>query len=158
MKNNHKKEILLARIVFAAVLVIIAAVIALLIALISSRMRDDTAKNEVTQATETQKETETEIVAEPTEKVTESEVVEVTNPPRWTTDKVNFRKKPSTSAKIISTLDKETQVEWLAESEGWANISYNGKTGYIKAEYLTDQAPAGAAAADGESGNAAGTQ
>lgn len=150
MKKNHKREILLARIVFAAVLVIIAAVIALLIALVSSKVRnDDAQKKAISETTEDRKASE--IVVQPvtekvtdkvTKKVTETEPAPAEKPSKWTTTKVRFREKASTDGKILATLEKGTQVEWAADAEnGWTQVLYKDKTGYIKAEFLTDQKP-----------------
>ena len=46
--------------------------------------------------------------------------------------------KPSTSASIITMLDKDFTVAVLDDTlDGWYKINYNGSTGYVSADYLT---------------------
>ena len=52
------------------------------------------------------------------------------------TSLLNIRSTPSTSAKIIGSLAHGTSVSILDKSGDWYKISYNGKTGYIKGEFL----------------------
>lgn len=50
---------------------------------------------------------------------------------------LRLRETPSTSAAVVTTLDKGVAVAILADkADGWFNISYNGKTGYVSADYL----------------------
>jgi len=56
----------------------------------------------------------------------------------WTTDRVNFRKEPSTKSEIIKTLDNRTKVGVISTSDGWSKVMYDNKEGYIKEEYLTN--------------------
>ena len=51
------------------------------------------------------------------------------------TEKLNLRAKASTSAKILAKIPDGTEVEILSDGD-WAKISYNGKEGYVKSEYL----------------------
>lgn len=50
---------------------------------------------------------------------------------------LRLREEPSTSASIVSTLNKGVAVAILAdEADGWYKISYNGKSGFVSADYL----------------------
>lgn len=51
---------------------------------------------------------------------------------------LRMRADASTSASIVSTLDKGVAVAVLDNdaSTGWYRVSYDGKTGYISADYL----------------------
>lgn len=50
---------------------------------------------------------------------------------------LRLREEPSTSASIVTTLDKGVAVAVLDNSiDGWYRIAYNGKTGYVSADYL----------------------
>ncbi|MFT8323359.1 MAG: SH3 domain-containing protein [Bacillus sp. (in: firmicutes)] len=49
---------------------------------------------------------------------------------------LNMREQPTTTGKIISKLESGTIVTVLSEKDGWANISVNGKTGYVSSEFL----------------------
>ena len=56
-----------------------------------------------------------------------------------TTGRVNFRTDPSTDADVIKLLNPGTAVEMLEhDPDGWSKVSADGKTGYIKSEYLTE--------------------
>lgn len=50
---------------------------------------------------------------------------------------LRLREEPSTSASIVTTLNKGVAVAILAdEADGWYKISYNGKSGFVSADYL----------------------
>ncbi|MCC8168694.1 MAG: SH3 domain-containing protein, partial [Clostridiales bacterium] len=96
-----------------------------------------------------QPETESEVqpAAEPE---TESEVVDTTEY-RWTTTSVNFRTEANTDCDIIETLAAGTKVEFISESDGWAQVMYNDQTGYLSTDYLTDVDPDAAASESADS-------
>lgn len=50
---------------------------------------------------------------------------------------VNFRSEPSTSSSVLASLPNGATVTVLGSSNGWYNVTYNGKTGYVSADYLT---------------------
>lgn len=54
-----------------------------------------------------------------------------------TTARVNLRTAPSDQSEILLTLDTGTEVSQLSSEDGWIQVSYDGTTGYISAEYLT---------------------
>lgn len=51
---------------------------------------------------------------------------------------LRLREDPSTSASIVTTLNKGVAVAILdnTSTEGWFKISYNGKTGYVSSDYM----------------------
>lgn len=50
---------------------------------------------------------------------------------------LRLRAEPSTSASVVTTLDKSVAVAILDDSvDGWYKIAYNGSTGYVSADYL----------------------
>ena len=50
---------------------------------------------------------------------------------------LRIRAETSTSSEIITTLDKSVAVAILDDTtEGWYQVAYNGKTGYVSADYL----------------------
>lgn len=49
---------------------------------------------------------------------------------------VNFRAEPSIDAEVIAKLDKGTEIELLSTEDGWCQVVYDGKTGYISADYV----------------------
>ncbi|MBL5817973.1 SH3 domain-containing protein [Bacillus sporothermodurans] len=50
---------------------------------------------------------------------------------------LNMRSSASTNGTIIAKLTRGTAVTFLSESNGWAKITANGKTGYVSAKFLT---------------------
>ena len=50
---------------------------------------------------------------------------------------LRLRSEPSTEAGIVSTLGKDVTLAILDDStDGWYQVAYNGKTGYVSAEFL----------------------
>lgn len=50
---------------------------------------------------------------------------------------LRLRAEPSTSASVVTTLDKSVAVAILDDSvDGWYKIAYNGSTSYVSADYL----------------------
>lgn len=50
---------------------------------------------------------------------------------------LRLRAEPSTSASVVTMLDKSVAVAILDDSvDGWYKIAYNGSTGYVSADYL----------------------
>lgn len=58
-----------------------------------------------------------------------------------TASSLNVRAEPKTTAKKLGTLKKDTAVQVKATKDGWCTIPYNGKNGYISAEYVTETKP-----------------
>ena len=50
---------------------------------------------------------------------------------------VNFRSQPNTSCSIIGSLYNGATVTILSSENGWYKATYNDKTGYISADYVT---------------------
>ncbi len=55
----------------------------------------------------------------------------------YTLDSVKLREEPSTSATVIQTLPKETELRRVRTSTSWSEVEYNGKKGYVSNVYLT---------------------
>ncbi len=53
-----------------------------------------------------------------------------------TADSVNMRKEASSSSDRVTRLNKDTKVTAYETKDGWTYIQYNGKYGYISAQYL----------------------
>ena len=63
-------------------------------------------------------------------------VTPVTRTYRCTAKVLNIRTAPNTSSTVIGTLRKGQQVEVYDTDNGFAQISYNGRTGYVSLKYL----------------------
>ncbi|MBW8383577.1 MAG: SH3 domain-containing protein, partial [Youngiibacter sp.] len=59
-----------------------------------------------------------------------------------TTANLNMRTGPGTTFAIITTIPKDSSVKVESVSEGWAKVTYSGKSGYVSTAYLTMAAPA----------------
>ncbi|MBM7713367.1 mannosyl-glycoprotein endo-beta-N-acetylglucosaminidase [Bacillus thermophilus] len=55
---------------------------------------------------------------------------------------LNLRSTASTRGSVIGKLSRGTQVSVLSESNGWAKVTANGKTGYVSSQYLSSQSGA----------------
>lgn len=55
------------------------------------------------------------------------------------TDKLNFRKGPSTSFEIIQVIKKGSKVQYISEENGWTKIKYNNNEGYVYTKYISDE-------------------
>lgn len=52
------------------------------------------------------------------------------------TASLRLRKSPSTSADIIGSIPKGTELELLTSTDDWYKVKYNGKTGYVMSKYI----------------------
>ena len=52
---------------------------------------------------------------------------------------VNFRKTPNTSGEVIKKLSRNAKITILEKGDTWTKIEYNGDTGYISNEYISDK-------------------
>ena len=60
----------------------------------------------------------------------------------YTTTKVNLREKRSISSEVLKTLKKNSKITVSGKSKnGWLKAEYQGKTGYIKEDYITFKSP-----------------
>ena len=59
----------------------------------------------------------------------------------YTTENLKVRAQPNSSAEVLGTLKKGTKVETYGLKDGWYEIKYEGKTGYISAKYTTETDP-----------------
>ena len=153
MKASHRKDVIIARIIFA---IICAALLAGIISLIVWLHGRNAGKNQTP---------ETEITnnAPPADN---SNLPPVTEQPLdedgqsvWTsTDGVNFRAEPwvgagysfglinfraepNTDSEILTVLVTGTKLTLLGEENGWVQAEYNGQKGYVSSDYVTDQEP-----------------
>jgi len=58
---------------------------------------------------------------------------------RWVIQSLNMRKGPGTEHSVLTSIPtgEELKVTALA-SNGWSEVSYNGKTGYVSGKYLSE--------------------
>ncbi|MGL4796509.1 MAG: SH3 domain-containing protein [Paraclostridium sp.] len=54
-------------------------------------------------------------------------------------DGLNLRKGPGINYEVITVLSRNTEVEVILESNGWSNVKYGTKNGYVATQYLTNK-------------------
>lgn len=119
-------------------LLIPVVLIVILIFLIRILSPDKTPTDETTQAPETTMATTAETTTEAPTAAPETTAAPVSYK---TTDVLNVRQEPSTSAEILGKLARDTTVEYVRdEDETWAVIMYNGQEAYVSKQYLTSAA------------------
>lgn len=70
-----------------------------------------------------------------------------------TCDVLNVRSGGSTSNPVITTVSKGTQVDIVSSANGWYEISINGTTGYVSAQYISTDGTDAGTAVSGQTGS-----
>ncbi len=60
-----------------------------------------------------------------------------------TADSVRLRAAANTGSAILAELNRGTAVSVLGRQDGWYKVNYDGKTGYMSADYVTARSSAG---------------
>lgn len=137
MKKSHRKDVIIARIIFAAMCVALIAIIIGLVMLVRAHKSDKATQQMEQTQTQTQSEEWVPDVVEPETQTQTQEVVEMTY--MWTTDGVNLRSEPTTDSAVVTVLGVGTQVRMIGEEDGWVKVSFNDQEGYIRADFLTTE-------------------
>ncbi len=137
MKKSHRKDVIIARIIFAAMCVALIAIVIGLVMLVRAHKSDKATQQMEQTQTQTQSENLMPDVVEPETQTQGEEVVEMTY--MWTTDGVNLRSEPSTDSAVVTVLGVGTQVRMIGEEDGWVKVSFNDQEGYIRADFLTTE-------------------
>lgn len=140
MKKSHRKDVMIARIIFAAMCIALVAIVIGVVMLVRSHKSDKTPASQMTQ-TQTQSQmqdlTPDDVIDIPETQTDGTEADEMTY--MWTTDGVNMRSEPNTDSTVITVLELGTQVRMIGEENGWIKVSYNDQEGYIRADFLTTE-------------------
>ena len=83
--------------------------------------------------------TESAASAQPAQPVSSTSVLAV----GVTADSVRLRAAASTGSAILAELNRGTAVSILGRQDGWYRVNYDGKTGYMSADYVTSRTSAG---------------
>ena len=136
MKKSHRKDVMIARIIFAAMCIALIAIIAGVVMLVRAH-RSKPTPNQVTQQTQSQMQetTRNDVIDIPDTQ--DTQVAEMMY--MWTTDGVNLRSEPNTDCDVVTVLEMGTQVRMIGEEDGWVKVSYNDQEGYIRADFLTTE-------------------
>lgn len=135
MKPSHRKDVIIARIIFAFLCLALLAIIISIIMLISSHVGK---KHSAVQTASTQTESESEdtnvyedipVVTPSTEIVEQKVLVK-------TTDAVNLRKEADKESGVQVVIPEGTELVVLSELDGWAQVEYAGYSGYVFTEFI----------------------
>lgn len=135
MKPSHRKDVIIARIIFAFLCLALLAIIISIVMLISSHIAK---KQPVKQNTSTQTESESEdtnvyedipVITPSTEIVEQKVLVK-------TTAAVNLRAEADKDSDQITVVPEGTELVVLSEQAGWAQVEYAGYSGYVFTEYI----------------------
>ena len=137
MKKSHRKDVIIARIIFAAMCFALVAIIIGLVMLVRAHKSDKATQQMEQTQTQTQSEEWVPDVVESETQTQTPEAVEMTY--MWTTDGVNLRSEPNTDSAVVTVLGVGTQVRMIGEEDGWVKVSFNDQEGYIRADFLTTE-------------------
>lgn len=145
MKKSHRKDVIIARIIFAVMCIVLIAIIVGVVMLIRGRQgvsQADSQKQQTQVQTQIQSQmpdttADTDIPDVPETQTEDTQSYEIVY--MWTTDGVNLRSEPNTECSVVTVLEQGTQVRMVGEEDGWVKVSYNNQEGYIRADFLTDE-------------------
>ena len=156
MKASHRKDVIIARLIFAAICLFLIALIATIVITVTSKggkkkEQDKVQQNVVSESeTDSAGDSDTEIGAIylPQQTTEGTEKTYVT-----TTRSVNMREKPDKNANIINVIGPDVKIEFVSEDNGWTQVIFQGQTGYVSSDYVksdmadstTDSGTSGAA-------------
>ena len=138
MKKSHRKDVIIARIIFAIMCIVLVVIIIGVVILVRDHKSDVAPKTD-TQQTQSQvvDVIPSEVIDVPDTQADGTEDVGLTY--MWTTDGVNLRSEPNTDCSVVTVLEMGTQVRMIGEEDGWVKVSYNDQEGYIRSDFLTTE-------------------
>lgn len=157
MKASHRKDVIIARLIFAAICLFLIALIATIVITITSKggkkKEQDKTQQNVASESETDSDSDTEIGAIylPQQTTDGTEKTYVT-----TTSSVNMREKPDKNANIVTVIAQDVKLEFVSEDNGWAQVIFQGQTGYVSSDYVKSDMADGTTDSGTSDGDAAG--
>ena len=165
MKASHRKDVIIARLIFAAMCLFLIAIIAVIVINVTSKNGKKNEPGNVKQnvVSESENDTEFESAYLPQQTTENTEKNYVT-----TTSSINMREQADKNAKIITVIGPDVKLEFVSEDNGWTQVVFQGQTGYVCSDYVksdmtdaaadtntTDGGTADQGAADGSAAGAA---
>ena len=155
MKASHRKDVIIARLIFAAICLFLIALIATIVITITSKgdKKKEQDKTQQNVASESEADSDTEIGAIylPQQTTEGTEKTYVT-----TTSSVNMREKPDKNANIVTVIAQDVKLEFVSEDNGWAQVIFQGQTGYVSSDYVKSDMADGTTDSGTSDGDAAG--
>ena len=130
MKASHRKDVIIARLIFAAICLFLIALIATIVITVTSKGgkkkdQDKVQQNAVSESeTDSAGDSDTEIGAIylPQQTTEGTEKTYVT-----TTSSVNMREKPDKNANIINVIGPDVKIEFVSEDNGWTQVIFRAR-------------------------------
>ena len=157
MKASHRKDVIIARLIFAAICLFLIALIATIVITITSKggekKEQDKTQQNVASESEADSDSDTEIGAIylPQQTTEGTEKTYVT-----TTSSVNMREKPDKNANIVTVIAQDVKLEFVSEDNGWTQVIFQGQTGYVSSDYVKSDMTDGTTDSGTSDGDAAG--
>ena len=126
MKASHRKDVIIARLIFAAICLFLIALIATIVITVTSKGGKKKEQDKVQQ-----NDTEIGAIYLPQQTTEGTEKTYVT-----TTSSVNMREKPDKNANIINVIGPDVKIEFVSEDNGWTQVIFQGQTGYVSSDYV----------------------
>ena len=127
MKASHRKDVIIARLIFAAICLFLIALIATIVITVTSKGGKKKEQDKVQQNAVS--ESETDSAGDSDTEGTEKTYV-------TTTSSVNMREKPDKNANIINVIGPDVKIEFVSEDNGWTQVIFQGQTGYVSSDYV----------------------
>ena len=148
MKASHRKDVIIARLIFAAICLFLIALIATIVITVNSKGGKKKEQDKVQQNAVSESDTEIGAIYLPQQTTEGTEKTYVT-----TTSSVNMREKPDKNANIVTVIAQDVKLEFVSEDNGWTQVIFQGQTGYVSSDYVksdmadstTDSGTSGAA-------------
>ena len=131
MKASHRKDVIIARLIFAAICLFLIALIATIVITVTSKGGKKKEQDKVQQNAVSDSDTEIGAIYLPQQTTEGTEKTYVT-----TTSSVNMREKPDKNANIINVIGPDVKIEFVSEDNGWTQVIFQGQTGYVSSDYV----------------------
>ena len=137
MKASHRKDVIIARLIFAAMCLFLIAIIAVIVINVTSKNskkseQGNAKQNAVSEnVKESENDTELESAYLPQQTTENTEKNYVT-----TTSSINMREQADKNAKIITVIGPDVKLEFVSEDNGWTQVVFQGQTGYVCSDYV----------------------
>lgn len=136
MKPSHRKDVIIARVIFGFLCVaLLALVISLLVFFISKTSEKIASANSESESESEPLLPTTEIIDIPIETET---TIEQTIYVKTTTSGVNMRSEATTDASIVTVLPAGAVLVLESEENGWAKVTYQDFNGFVSTDYLQE--------------------
>ena len=141
MKKSHRKDVIIARVIFALICILLIAAIAAAVVHIRERFLKNHPNSETEQTESQILENINPALPPVTENPGTEQETEEFIQLLWTSTTVNLRSEPSTDSEVLTVLTEGARLELIGEEEGWVKVSFAGQEGYVSTDYVTDAEP-----------------